>query len=73
MPKPDIAPAYFSQVDAAAYLGVSPRYFRDNVDVTPVPFPGGNGSRPLERYSRADLDAWAERWRNPKARRAVAV
>jgi hypothetical protein len=72
MKKADILPAYMSQADAATYLGVSPRYFRDHVDVEPVPFPGG-GERPLERYARADLDAWAERWRDPKARRAVAV
>jgi hypothetical protein len=66
--KTGILPAYMSQVQAAAYLGVSTRYFRDHVDVDPVPFPGG-GDRPLERYARVDLDAWAERWRSPKSRR----
>lgn len=70
MPKPEVSPAYMSQVQAAAYLGVSTRYFRDHVTVTPIPFPGG-GQRPVERYARADLDAWAERWRDPKARRTA--
>jgi hypothetical protein len=63
-----VTPAYMSQVDSARYLGVSVRYFRDHVGVKPVPFPGG-GKKPLERYARADLDAWAERWRDPKARK----
>jgi hypothetical protein len=69
MPKPTTEPAYFSQVAAAQYLGVSVRYFQLHVDVTPLPFPG-RGTRPLERYRRADLDAWAEKWADPKARRA---
>lgn len=64
-----IAPAYFTQAEAAMYLGVSPRYFRDHVHVSPVPFPGGGEKqRPAFRYARTDLDAWAEQWRSPKAR-----
>jgi len=69
MPRPEIVPAFLSQTEAAVYLGVSARYFRDHVDVEPVPFPGG-GSKPLERYARADLDAWADRFR-AKAKKAV--
>jgi hypothetical protein len=61
---------YYRQIEAARYLGVSPRYFRDHVDVTPIPFPGG-ATRPLEMYAKADLDAWAERWRDPKARKSA--
>lgn len=61
-------PAYMSQVRAAEYLGVSVRYFRDHVEIEPVPFPG-SGNKPVERYARVDLDAWAEKWRTPKARR----
>lgn len=63
-----VVPAYMNQADAAAYLGVSVRYFRDNVHITPIPFPG-SGTKPVDRYSRVDLDGWAERWRNPKARK----
>jgi len=63
-----IVPAYMSQVQAALYLGVSVRYFREHVTVEPVPFPG-SGKKPLERYRRKDLDEWAERWRDPKARK----
>lgn len=69
MPKPTIEPAYFSQIEAARYLGISARYFQLHVDVTPLPFPG-RGTKPVERYRRADLDAWAEKWADPKARRA---
>lgn len=71
MAKPAIVPAYLNQRQAASYLGVSVAYFAKHVDVEPVPFPSA-GDKPLERYARADLDAWAERWRDPKARR-VAV
>jgi hypothetical protein len=65
-------PQYMSQVQAAAYLGVSVRWFRDNVDVQPVPFGRPRpGKKPLLRYRRNDLDAWVERCRTyklPKAR-----
>jgi hypothetical protein len=70
MRKQDIVPAYLNQRQAADYLGVSVAYFAKNVDVVPVPFPSA-GEKPLERYARAELDAWADRWRDPKARRAV--
>lgn len=66
----DIVPAYMNQVSACRYLGVSKSYFIQFVDVTPIPFPG-SGSRPVERYARVDLDAWAEKWRSPKARRSA--
>lgn len=67
MKKPDIIPAYFSQVDAARYLGVSVGYFAKFVDVEPIPFPA-SGQKPLERYARADLDGWAERNRPVKGK-----
>lgn len=72
MAKTHITPAYLSQVDAAAYLGVSVRYFRDVVTVEPVYLPSSKG-RPLMRFSRADLDAWVTSLRDPKSRKAVAV
>lgn len=68
--KATVIPAYMTQVDAAAYLGVSVRYFRDVVDVQPIPFPG-TGEKPVERYAVKDLDAWAEKWRDPKSRRSA--
>lgn len=61
---------YFKQIDAAEYLGVSVRYFQQHVDVTPIPFPGTTAA-PVDRYARADLDAWAEKWRDPKARKSA--
>lgn len=67
---PSTERGYFKQIDAAEYLGVSVRYFQQHVDVTPIPFPGRT-ARPLEMYARADLDAWAERWRDPKARKSA--
>lgn len=51
--------AYLTQVAAAAYLGVSVRWFRDNVTVLAVPVGKPRpGKRPLLRYRTADLDAW---------------
>lgn len=61
---------YFNQIAAADYLGVSVRYFQLHVDVKPIPFPGA-GEKPVDRYARVDLDAWAERWRDPKARKSA--
>jgi hypothetical protein len=62
---------YLTQVQAAAYLGVSVRWFRDNVDVQPVPMGLPRpGKRPLLRYRRVDLDAWVERCRTHKLPRA---
>lgn len=63
-------PGYFNQIDAAEYLGVSVRYFQQHVDVKPIPFPGG-GDRTVDRYARTDLDAWAEKWRKPSARKSA--
>lgn len=71
----EFTPAYMSQVDAALYLGVSARYFRDFVHVEPIPFPG-SGTKPVDRYARADLDAWAEQYRRkptPRARKRRAL
>jgi hypothetical protein len=57
---------YFNQAGAADYLGVSVRYFREHVDVEPVPWPG-RGESPHFMYPRADLDAWALSWRKQRA------
>ena len=70
MTRATVAPAYLRQIEAAKYLGVSVRYFRDHVTVEPVPFPG-SGTKPVERYARVELDQWAEKWRDPKARRTA--
>jgi hypothetical protein len=51
--------AYLTQAAAAVYLGVSVRYFRDQVHVAPVPIGIPRpGKRPTLRYRVADLDAW---------------
>lgn len=68
--EPAVVPAYMNQADACVYLGVSKGYFFRVVDVTPIPFPG-TGEKPVQRYARVDLDAWAEKWRDPKSRRSA--
>jgi hypothetical protein len=55
------------QKAAAAYLGVSVRYFRAHVDVAPKTLPG-SGHKPLLVWSTRELDEWVERVSNPKAR-----
>lgn len=55
-----------SQVEASRYLGVSVRWFREHVNIEPVPFgPVLPDRRPLMRYLKEDLDslisAWASR------------
>lgn len=67
-----MTPAYLSQKDAAAYLGVSVRYFRDHVDVRPKELPG-RGDRPLLRWAVADLDAWVVRVSSPRSRVGTMV
>lgn len=59
--------AYLRQKAAAAYLGVSVRYFQQHVAVTPKTLPG-SGTKPVLVYRRADLDEWVDRVSNPKAR-----
>lgn len=55
--------ALYSQVDAARYLGVSVRWFRDNVHVEPIPVgPVSADRRPLLRYRREDLDQLVAVW-----------
>jgi hypothetical protein len=51
---------YLRQKGAAAYLGVSVRYFRCHVNVRPLELPG-SGRRPVLVWRPADLDAWVER------------
>jgi hypothetical protein len=56
-----LQPRGLTQRAAALYLGVSVRWFRDNVHVEakpvgrPVP-----GAKPFLRYRREDLDAWMD-------------
>jgi hypothetical protein len=61
-PDPVVRPAFLRQHEAAAYLGVSVRWFRDNVDVAPVTLGRTKpGRKPLLRYAVTDLDAWVVR------------
>ncbi|HTE45153.1 MAG TPA: hypothetical protein VK636_07910 [Gemmatimonadaceae bacterium] len=62
-----MTPAYVKQKAAAAYLGVSVRYFRDCVDVRPKELPGTR-TRPMLVWAIADLDAWVARVSDPKSR-----
>lgn len=62
-----IAPAYLKRPQAAAYLGVSVRYFRRHVHVRPKEFPG-RGVKPLLMWAVVDLDRWVESVSNPKSR-----
>lgn len=64
-----MSPAYLRQQAAAAYIGVSARYFRDHVDVRPKELPS-SGRRPLLVWAVRDLDAWVERVSDPKSRPA---
>jgi hypothetical protein len=52
-----VARAALNQTDAAAYVGVSVRHFRDHCPVRAVELPG-RGSRVVLRWRIADLDAW---------------
>lgn len=56
-----VQPRGLSQRDAARYLGVSTRWFRDHVDVEakPVGHPEP-GKKPLLRYRIEELDAWMD-------------
>lgn len=74
--RPESTPmaAYLTQVGAAAYLGVSVRWFRDNVTVEAVPVGRPRpGKRPVMRYRATDLDAWVARcasYRQPSRSRS---
>lgn len=58
----------FSQKDAASYMGVSVRWFRDNVHVEPVPAgPVRPGVRPLLRYLKEELDAVMNQWKKRRS------
>lgn len=58
----------FSQVEAARYLGVSVRWFRNNVHVEPIAIGVVMADRrPLLRYRREDLDALVEQWAKERA------
>lgn len=58
----------FSQVQAARYMGVSVRWFRDNVHVQPIAVgPVSSDKRPLLRYRGEDLDAVIESWAKRRA------
>jgi len=70
MTSPTIAPAYLKRPQAAAYLGVSVKYFRRHVTVRPKEFPG-SGDKPLLMWAVRDLDAWAESVSSPKSRASL--
>lgn len=69
--EPPIVVGWLRQKDAARYLGISVRYFRDHVDVRPRELPGRGRKRVLI-YKPADLDAWVERVSDPKNRQKKA-
>lgn len=51
---------------AAAYLGVSPRYVRDS-DCPRLRLPGNGAARqPLVRFAPPVVRAWAEQWRTDR-------
>jgi hypothetical protein len=52
----------WTQREAAAYLGVTPRYLRDSS--CPKMLLPGNGKKhqPMVRYEPAEVKAWARSW-----------
>ena len=53
----------WTQLEAAFYLGVSPRYLRAS-DCPKLLLPGtGPKGKKLVRYDPADVKAWADRYR----------
>jgi hypothetical protein len=53
-------PEYLKRWQAAAYLSMSETTFGEEVDVAPIPVTIPRpGKKPVLRYRRADLDAWA--------------
>lgn len=70
MTKPQIEPALLSANDAATYLGVSRRYFEEQVRpfVSVVDMKAPTSTQPMPRYAREDLDAfWRARRKDRKA------
>ena len=65
-------PGYLRQKEAARYLGISVRYFRDHVQARPFELPG-RGTRRVLVWRPADLDAWVTRVCDPKSRRQVTA
>lgn len=61
---------YLRLKEAAAYLGVSERYFYQHVDARPFELPG-RGKRRVLVWRPADLDAWVERVSSTKSRRTA--
>ncbi len=52
-----------TQKEAAEHVGVSVRWFRDNVHVEPRAVgPVQPGRRPVLRYFVEELDAWMDKW-----------
>ena len=65
---------FWTLEQAAAYLGVSPRYFRD-LGIPSVRLPGrGPRRQVLVRYIPSVVAAWAEQWRtdDPELQEAAA-
>jgi hypothetical protein len=56
-----MADELLTQKEAALVLRVSTRYLR-NSDCPKVLLPPARGRRPLVRYRRADVMAWADAW-----------
>lgn len=56
-----IEPGYFDATEAARYLGVSVSFFEDHVRTALAvhDFRAPGSKKPMLKYTRADLDAWA--------------
>lgn len=62
MTKPTIEPGYYNASEAARYLGVSKSFFEDHVRpllTATHDFRAPGAKKPMPKYARADLDAWA--------------
>lgn len=57
-----IEPAYFDARDAARYLGVSLSFFEDHIRpaLSVHDFRAPGSKKPMPKYARVDLDAWAQ-------------
>lgn len=66
--KPDIEPGYMDADGARRYLDVSRTYFDEHIrPILPVhDFRAPGSKKPMPKFSRGDLDAWAMTRRREK-------
>jgi hypothetical protein len=60
--KPDIAPGYLDADGARRYLDVSKSFFEDHIRplLAVHDFKAPGSKKPMPKFARADLDAWAQ-------------